>query len=109
MNEALINDDRFFAAITARTTPSAPFAWWRHSSRQTRSRVRCWQKYTRPAGTLAAMIGLANLAIRGFAPGGTPALLTLAVYACGVVLTVCSGRPDDVVSSSRVVAAVRRC
>jgi fucose 4-O-acetylase-like acetyltransferase len=45
------------------------------------------------AGIAAAMIGLARLAIAGFAPGGAPPALALAAFGCGVACTLFSGRP----------------
>jgi fucose 4-O-acetylase-like acetyltransferase len=44
-------------------------------------------------GIAAAMVGLAKLAISGFAPEGTVPLLVLAAVACGVIVTLLSGRP----------------
>lgn len=44
------------------------------------------------SGLTAASVGLARLAIAGFAPGGRPAVLVVAVYASGFLLTLLAGR-----------------
>jgi hypothetical protein len=44
-------------------------------------------------GIAASMLGLAKLAISGFAPAGTLPLVILAAVACGVIGTLLSGRP----------------
>ncbi len=45
------------------------------------------------AGIVVAMVGLARLAIGGFAPGGQPAVLPAVLLAAGVLLAFCSGGP----------------
>ena len=54
-------------------------------------------------GIAAAMIGLARLAIAGFAPGEALSALALSSFGCGVVGTLFSGRPPsaDLVGQAR--------
>jgi fucose 4-O-acetylase-like acetyltransferase len=54
-------------------------------------------------GIAAAMVGLAKLAISGFAPDGTVPLPVLAAVACGVIGTLLSGRPPPRADSSAPV------
>jgi fucose 4-O-acetylase-like acetyltransferase len=62
-------------------------------------RGRMVQGAWRPAGLLAgiaaAAVGLARIAIAGFAPGGTLALGALAALGAGLVLTLLAGYPPD--------------
>ena len=52
-----------------------------------------WSPALLLAGLAAAMLGLARLAIAGFAPGGHLPLLVLAIFAAGLLATFCTGRP----------------
>ncbi|HUY44703.1 MAG TPA: acyltransferase [Streptosporangiaceae bacterium] len=55
-----------------------------------------WSPAILTAGMAAAMVGLARLAIAGFAPAGNLPVLVLAVYTSGLLLTLLSGRPPPV-------------
>jgi len=54
---------------------------------------RPWPPAILAAGLAAAAFGLTRLAIAGFAPGGRLPALVLGAYACGLLLTLLSGRP----------------
>jgi hypothetical protein len=45
------------------------------------------------AAAQATVVGLARLAIGGFAPAGHPALTAVAVLARGILVTISSGHP----------------
>jgi fucose 4-O-acetylase-like acetyltransferase len=51
-----------------------------------------WSPVLLVVGTAAAMVGLARLAIGGFAPGGHLPTLVLTAYAAGLIGTLLSGR-----------------
>jgi fucose 4-O-acetylase-like acetyltransferase len=51
-----------------------------------------WSPTLLVVGTAAAMVGLARLAIAGFAPGGHLPALVLTAYAAGLIGTLLSGR-----------------
>lgn len=51
-----------------------------------------WSPALLAAGIVIAMVGLARLAIGGFAPGGRPPLWALIACAAGLVITLMSGR-----------------
>jgi hypothetical protein len=52
-----------------------------------------WSPAVLTVGLAAAMVGLARLAIAGFAPAGSVPVLVLAVYTAGLLLTLLSGHP----------------
>ena len=52
-----------------------------------------WSPALLGAGTAGTVVGLARLAIGGFAPGAHPALTAVAVLACGILATISSGHP----------------
>jgi len=52
-----------------------------------------WSPVLLLAGIAAAAVGLARLAIGGFAPGGQLPALVLAICAAGLIATLCTGRP----------------
>jgi len=52
-----------------------------------------WSPVLLLAGIAAAAVGLARLAIGGFAPGGQLPALVLAICAFGLIATLCTGRP----------------
>ena len=51
-----------------------------------------WSAVLVAAGTATASVGLARLAIGGFAVGGRISILPLGAYTCGLLLTVLPGR-----------------
>lgn len=55
--------------------------------------VGWWSPVLVLCGLGAAMPALARLAISGFSPGGHLPVAVLALYACGLVAVMCSGRP----------------
>jgi len=52
-----------------------------------------WSPAILAVGLAAVMVGLARLAIAGFAPAGSLPILVLAAYTTGLLLTLLSGRP----------------
>lgn len=74
---------------------------------------RRWSAILLLVGIAATMIGLARLAIAGFAPDGTLPVLALTSFGCGVVGVLFSGRPPSTATRSaagraQAVAARRR-
>jgi fucose 4-O-acetylase-like acetyltransferase len=66
--------------------------------------ARPWSPAVLGAGLLAAMAGLARLAIFGFAPAGNLPLLALALCASGLLLILLSGRPPPAGTPAAVIA-----
>ena len=62
-----------------------------------------WSPVLLLLGTAAAMVGLARLAIAGFAPGGHLPPLVLAAYAAGLIGTLLTGRPPPERARPRVL------
>ncbi|HYA52004.1 MAG TPA: hypothetical protein VEG33_12615, partial [Streptosporangiaceae bacterium] len=54
-----------------------------------------WSPAVLTAGLAGAMVGLARLAIAGFAPAGSVPVLLVAVYTTGLLLILLSGHPSS--------------